>query len=178
MNTRNLLIGLLTFGLLATPVALADPLGDLHLEKDVAAHYQIDYSNVLDGVEDAKDIVGEAKAAVEEKASSKADASATATTGAGSGIVAGIKENAMAFVGWLKGLYVKPQPNAAGYVSATHAQDTIADAKSLDGSLEGDVLGHIEATSVVDHNATTPPEPKLGFLGEMRAAFEAFLDWG
>ena len=175
---RNLMIGLLTVGLLAVPAAMADPLEDLHVEKDVAAHYKVDYSHVLDAADDAKELVGEAKAVVQEKAASKADASATATTGAGSGILAGVKENAAAFLGWLKGLYVKPSPDAAGYVSATHAQDTIADLRSMDGSLEGDAVGHIEASSVMDHNATTPPEPKLGFLGEMRAAFEAFLNWG
>ena len=177
-NLRNLTIGLLTLGLLAAPVAMADPLDDLHVEKDVAAHYQVDYSNVLDGVADAQDIVGEAKAVVEEKAQSRADASATATPGLGSGILAGIKENAQAFMGWIKGLSVKPRPDAAGYVSATHAQDTIADVKSLDGSIEGDVVGHLEATNVMDHTLAAPPEPKLGFLGEMRAAFDAFLTWG
>ena len=177
-NLRNLTIGLLTMGLLAAPAAMADPLDDLRIEKDVAAHYQVDYSNVLDAADDAKDLVGEAKAVVEEKAKTQADASATATTGAGSGVLAGIKENAAAFMGWLKGLSFKPRPDAAGYVSATHAQDTIADVKSLDGSIEGDVIGHLEATSVMEHTIAPPPEPKLGFLGEMRAAFDAFLNWG
>jgi hypothetical protein len=175
-NLRKTLLGLLSLCLLL-PVAAADPLGDLHLEKDVAAHYQVDYSNVLDAVDDAKDIVGEAKAVAEEKASSKVDAGASATTGLGSGILAGIKENAMAFIDWVKGLSVKPRPDAAGYVSATNAQDLAADATSLDGSIEGDVLGHIEATSVMEENVSAPPEPRLGFLGEMRAAFEAFLDF-
>jgi len=176
MNTsRKTLLGLLALCLLSAPVAVADPLDDLHIEKDVAAHYKVDYSQVLDGVEDAKELVGEAKAVVQEKASSKVDAGATATTGAGSGILAGIKENAAAFIDWVKGLSIKPRPDAAGYVSATNAQDLASDLRSLDGSIEGDAVGHIEATSVVQKDVAAPPEPRLGFLGEMRAAFEAFL---
>ena len=177
MNTsRTTLLGLLALCLLAAPVAAADPLDDLHVEKDVAAHYKVDYSGVLDAVDDAKDVVDEAKAVAEEKASSKANAGASATTGLGSGILAGIKENAQAFVDWLKALHVKPRPDAAGYVSATNAQDLATDARSLDGSLEGDAVGHLEATNVIEKDVAEPPTPKLGFLGEMRAAFEAFLD--
>ena len=177
MNTsRKTLLGLLALCLLSAPVAVADPLDDLHVEKDVAAHYQVDYSQVLDGVDDAKDLVEEVKAVAQEKASAKTDAGATATTGVGSGIVAGIKENAAAFLGWIKGLSFKPKPDVAGYVSATNAQDLASDVRSLDGSIEGDVIGHLEATSVMEDEVPAPPEPKLGFLGEMRAAFAAFLD--
>ena len=177
-NLRNLMIGLLTFGLLAVPLAAADPLDDLHVEKDVAAHYKADYSQALDAVGDVKDIAGEAKDTVQAKASSKTNAGATATTGLGSDIVAGIKENAQAFLGWIKSLSVKPSPDAAGYVSATNAQDLVADARSLDGSIEGDALGHIEATSVMEKDIAEPPAPKLGFLGEMQAAFHGFLNFG
>ena len=177
-NLRNLTLGLMTLALLSVPAAMADPLDDLHVEKDVAAHYKVDYSGVLDAVDDAKGIADEAKGMVQEKASSKANAGASATTGMGSGILAGIKENAAAFMGWLKGLSVKPHPDAAGYVSATQAQETIADARSLDGSIEGDAVGHLEATNVIQKDVSEPPAPKLGFLGEMRAAFSAFLDWG
>ena len=177
MNTsRKTLLGLLALCLLSAPVAVADPLDDLHVEKDVAAHYKVDYSNVLDGVADVQELAGEAKAIVEEKASAKTNAGATATTGAGSGIMAGIKENAAAFLDWIKGLSVKPRPDAAGYVSAANAQDLASDVRSLDGSIEGDIVGHLEATSVMEHTISAPPEPRLGFLGEMRAAFAAFLD--
>lgn len=176
-NLRNTLIGFLAFGLLLAPVAAADPLDSFHVEKDVTASYHADYTAVLDAKDAAGDIVADAKAMVQEKANQRAQATASASTGLGTGIVAGVKENLQAFLDWIKGLSVKPSPEASGYASATNAQDLVADARSLDGSIDGDAYGHLEATSLVEKNVTEPPAPKLGFLGEMRAAFDAFINW-
>lgn len=188
MKTPKTLLGLLTISLVAlagTAVATGGSLGGTYgVDTDAKAH--ADYSGVLkaggaakgavegivSGVADqATSVAGQAKANAESNTKSGLKSSTSVKTG----ILDAFSKNVGAFSNWASQLWVKPT------VDAKHAEDMDAAGRVLDnvqnhdGSLDAYYGQALESTARVDYNVPTPPAPQMGFLGEIKMAFEGVL---
>ncbi|MFA5861036.1 MAG: hypothetical protein WDA16_05015 [Candidatus Thermoplasmatota archaeon] len=199
MNTPKTMIGLLALGLLfgaGVAGAVGGTLGGTYgIDTDASAH--VDYSGVLKAADAAKgaaeSAAGSAKATADQNVAIAASAAvgtgneAKATVGKTSSLAvkastdmqksffADMADNIAAFGSWAQGIFVKPTLDAKHVEDMDAAAKLADDVQSHDGTLDVDYSQVLESTARADYNIPPPPTPKLGFLGEIKMAFEGIL---
>lgn len=199
MNTPKTMIGLLALGLLlgaGAATATGGSLGGTYgVETDASAH--ADYSGVLKAADAAKSAAQSAAESVSGQAKANADLAASAAVGQGNdakakvgkttSVAASASTNAQqsffgdladnigAFGSWAQGIFVKPT------LDAKHAEDMAAtgqlleDVQNHNGTLDAYYGQGLESTARADYNIPPPPTPKVGFISEIKMAFESIL---
>ena len=188
MKTPKTMLGLLTISLVAlagSAVAAGGSLGGTYgIDTDASAH--ADYSGVLKAGAAAKGAAEGIVSSVADQATSaagqaKANADSNAKNGIKSstsvktGLLDAFGKNVESFSSWVSQIWVKPTVDAKHVEDMNAAGRLVSDIESQDGSLDADYTQVLESTARVDYNIPTPPAPQLGFLGEIRMAFEGVI---
>ena len=187
-----LVIGLL-LGVAGTAAAIGGDVGGLlGANADAQATYGVDYSGATNAVDTAKatataeakakiDDAGAAVDAAEGKVLATAQGAATNSMKASADVKTSVLEqltgNLQLYVDWVHDLFVKPDVNGPSTDAAAHvAKDITTDVGPgyVGASALGkaDIEKNLESTAHLDYNLPPPPQPKIGFLGELKASFE------
>jgi hypothetical protein len=195
MNTPKTLIGLMAIGLVlgaGTALAVEGSLGGTY-STGVDANAHADYGGVLDAVDQAKGTAEQTATAeidatasmaagdaaqAQATSSKEADASVQASADAKQGVLDGIAGNLQAFGGWAQSIFVKPTVDAKHAEDMTASGALVSQVANHDGSLDAYYGQDLQSTARVDYNVPPPPTPSVGFLGELKMAFEGIFHLG
>jgi len=200
------LLGLMAIGTVffaGSAAALSGSLGGSQdMGTDLNAH--VDYSGVLDAVDQAQGAADAAAgaaqdvaAAAQDQASSQAQATADVAIGTEHGVQASAQKDAdvgakaslsakqgvfdsvtgelHGIAAWFGGLFVKPTVDAKPAMDATATGSLADQVAKHDGKLDAYYGNDLASTARVDYNIPPPPTPSIGFLGEIQATFDGLL---